>query len=142
MYCIIMMQRGGLRKERNIFNINKDIVEKTNELGKHKNKQRNERNTLKCMLARIRSNKFLKINKLQNPQRNTKSNKNVFTQHENISKFPLIPRSHHPQMTRWKYREMTNLIQVQDKKQPNQFFHLMNHPHFRINASMKMRKQP
>ena len=31
----------------------------------------------------------------------------------------LIPRPHRPQMTRWKHRLMTNLIQVQGKNQPN-----------------------
>ena len=59
------MQWGGLRKERKIFNVNKKLGEKMNTLGKHKKKQKNERNKLKWTLVWIKSNKFLKINKLQ-----------------------------------------------------------------------------
>ena len=60
-----MMQRGGLRKEKNIFNANKKLGEKKNELGKHKKNQKNERNKIKWMLVWIRSKKFMKINKPQ-----------------------------------------------------------------------------
>ena len=42
-----MIQCGELRKERNIFNVKKKLRYKTNELGKHKNNQKNKRNNLK-----------------------------------------------------------------------------------------------
>ena len=46
-----MMQWGGLRKERKIFNIKKKLGEKTNELGNHKKKYKNKRNKLKWTLV-------------------------------------------------------------------------------------------
>ena len=54
-----------------------------------------------------------------NPQCNTLSNKNVSIRHDNISKLCLIPRPHPHQMTNWKRRQMTHLIQVQVKNQPS-----------------------
>ena len=59
-----MILCGGLRIERKIFKVNK-IGEKKNKVGKQKKSQKNERNKQKRMLVWIRSNKFLKINKLQ-----------------------------------------------------------------------------
>ena len=52
-----------------------------------------------------------------NPKCNTQSNRNVSILHNNISKFRLIPRPLRHQMTRWKHRRMTHLIQVQGKNQ-------------------------
>ena len=113
MYCVIMIQRGGLMKESKIFNVKKKLGDKKNELVKHKKKQKNERKNLKLTLIWISSNKFLKTNKLENPQWNTQRNKNVSIRNEILSIFCLIPR---PQTTRRKHRWMTDLIQVQDKK--------------------------
>ena len=59
------MQQVGLRIETDIFNVNKNIGEKTNGLGNHKEKQKNERNNLKWTCILIRSNKFLNINNIQ-----------------------------------------------------------------------------
>ena len=108
-----MMQ---LYNKRKIFNINKKLGENTNKLGYHKKKYKDKRNKLKWTLLRIRSNKFLKINKLQNPQWNTQMNKNVSIRHIKILKFLLIPRPHHPYTTRCKHLWMTHMIQVKGKK--------------------------
>ena len=51
------------------------------------------------------------------PQRNTRRNNNVSIRHDNISKFRLFPRPLRHQMTRWKHRRMTHMIQVQGKNQ-------------------------
>ena len=51
------------------------------------------------------------------PQCNTRRNKNVSIRHDNILKFRLIPNPLLHQMTLWKHRQMTHLIQVQDKNQ-------------------------
>ena len=64
-YCVIMMKWGGLRIERKIFNFKKELGEKNNKLVNHMKKQKNERNNLKWTLLWIRSNKLLKIIKLQ-----------------------------------------------------------------------------
>ena len=64
-YCVIMVQCGGLRKERKIFNVKQKIGEKTKGLGNQKKKHRNKRNKLKWTLVWIKINKFLKTNKLQ-----------------------------------------------------------------------------
>ena len=51
------------------------------------------------------------------PQWNTLRNKNVSIRHDNTSKFRLIPCPLFHQITRWKHRRMTHLIQVQGKNQ-------------------------
>ena len=37
---------------------------------------------------------------------------------------------------------VTHLIQAQEKTHPNQCHHLINHPHFRINTGLIMKKYP
>ena len=53
--------------------------------------------------------------KAAKPQQNMQRNKNVSIQHDNKSKFCLIPRPLRHQMNRWKHRRKTHLIQVQGK---------------------------
>ena len=55
----------------------------------------------------------------EKPQWNTRRNKNVSIQHENISRVCLIPRPHRPQMTCRKHHRTNHLIQVQGKNQPS-----------------------
>ena len=58
--------------------------------------------------------------KSANTQCNTQRNKNVSIRHRNILKFRLILRPRCPRITCRKHRQMTHLIQVQGKNQPNQ----------------------
>ena len=78
----------------------------------------------------------------ENPQWNTQRNKNVSIRHKNISKFRLITRPRSPHMNCCKHRRMTHLIEVQEKNQPNQCRHLINHPPFSLKASLIMKKHP
>ena len=77
----------------------------------------------------------------ENPQWNTQRKNNVSIRHEIISIFCMIPRPHFPHMTRQKHRWMNNMIQVQGKNQPNRCCHLINNPHFRLDASMTTKKR-
>ena len=63
-------------------------------------------------------NKYQKIPEYQqaeNPQWDMQRNKNVPIRQETLSVFCLVPRPPIPQMTHWKHRRMTHLIQVQGK---------------------------
>ena len=75
-------------------------------------------------------------------QWNTQRNKNMSIRHINILKFRLIHRPHCSQTTRQKHCQMTYLIPVQGKDQPNQWLHLIHNPHFWINESLIMKKYP
>ena len=54
MYCVIIIQWGGIRKEGKIFNVKENIGDKRNEVGRHKKNQKNKVNKLKWTLTRTR----------------------------------------------------------------------------------------
>ena len=84
----------------------------------------------------------LKINKLQNPQCNTQRTKNLSIRHKIRSVFFLILYPPRPQMNCQKRCQMTHMIQVQGKNQPNLCYHLRNNPHFRLNKGLIIKKHP
>ena len=53
--------------------------------------------------------------------------------HEIVSIFHMIHRPHRPHLTCRKYHQMTSLIQVQEKP---------NHPRFRLDESLIIKKRP
>ena len=78
----------------------------------------------------------------ENPQWNTQMNKNVYIGYGIISIFSLILCPHCTWITCWKHCRMTHLIQVQEKNEPNQCHHPINHPHFRLNTGLIINKYP
>ena len=102
-----------------IFNFKKEIGEQTNELGKHKKKQNNEKEQAEMYACMNKEQQVPEYQQAAKPQWNTRRKNNVSIRHENISKFRLIPRPHSHQMTLWKHHWMNHLIQVQSKNQPS-----------------------